>query len=146
PSPECDMPAARVAIALVVLAAPLRAADPTPEQAEFFEAKVRPVLAEHCYSCHSAGAKKLKGGLRVDGRALLLTGGDGGPSLVPGDTGKSKLIEAVRYKNPDLQMPPKGKLPDAAVRDLEAWVKAGAPWPNDAATKVTKSAFDLAKR
>src|SRR6476660_1990406 len=99
------MPAARIpiAFALLALAAPLRAADPTPEQTEFFEAKVRPVLAEHCYACHSAAAKKLKGGLRVDGRALLLTGGDGGPAIVPGDPAKSKLIEAVRYKNPDLQ-------------------------------------------
>src|SRR5438309_980286 len=134
------MPAARIPLVLLLaFAAPLRAADPTPEQAEFFEAKVRPVLVEHCYSCHSAGAKKLKGGLRVDGRALLLTGGDNGPSLVPGDPEKSKLIEAVRYKNPDLQMPPKGKLPEAVIRDLEAWVKAGAPWPNDAAAATTKS-------
>ena len=131
---------------LFALAAPVPAADPTPEQAEFFEAKVRPVLVEHCYKCHSSGAKALKGGLRVDGRALLLKGGDGGPALVPGEPDRSKLIEAIRYKNPDLQMPPKGKLPDAAIRDLEAWVKAGAPWPGGAATAVTKSTFDLAKR
>src|SRR5215210_7842530 len=106
------MPAARALLVLVLVAAPLRAADPTPDQAEFFEAKVRPVLVAHCYPCHSADAKKLKGGLRVDGRSLLLTGGDGGPALVPGDPEKSKLIEAVRYKNPDLQMPPKGRLPN----------------------------------
>ena len=104
-------------VALLSASAP--AADPTPEQAEFFEKKVRPVLVEHCYKCHSAEAKKPKGGLRVDGRARLLKGGDSGPAVVPGDPEKSRLIEAVRYANPDLQMPPKGKLPDAAIADLE---------------------------
>jgi hypothetical protein len=133
-------------VALVPVAA--AAAEPTPEQAEFFETKVRPVLVEHCYKCHSADTKKQpKGGLRVDGRALLLQGGDGGPAVVPGDPGKSKLIEAVRYGNPDLQMPPKAKLPAAVVADLEKWVKDGAPWPGDAAAaSVKKSEFDLQKR
>jgi hypothetical protein len=125
---------------------PAPAADPTPEQLAHFETKVRPVLVEHCYSCHSAAAKKLKGGLRVDGRQFLLTGGDDGPAIVPGDPAKSKLIEAVRYTNTDLLMPPKGKLPEAAVRDLEAWVTAGAPWPVETAKATTKDDFDLAKR
>ncbi len=131
------------------LLAPLAsAAEPTPEQAEFFEKKVRPVLVEHCYKCHSVDTKKApKGGLRVDGRALLLHGGDGGPAVVPGDPGQSKLVEAVRYANPDLQMPPKAKLPAAAIADLERWVKDGAPWPGDAATAtVSKSEFDLQTR
>jgi hypothetical protein len=137
---------AAAALLLVVCAAP--AADPTPEQAEFFERKVRPVLVEHCYKCHSAqSAKGPKGGLRLDGRTLLLKGGDSGPTIVPGDPGKSKLIEAVRYANPDLQMPPKGKLPAAAIADLEKWVKDGAYWPGGTATTgAGKSGFDLAKR
>src|SRR5262245_22989423 len=96
---------------------------------EFFEKKVRPILAEHCFGCHSAQAKKLRGGLRLDSRAGLLTGGDTGPVLLPGQPEKSRLIEAVRYINVDLRMPPRGKLPDAAVADLVAWVKMGAPWP-----------------
>src|SRR6187431_67198 len=105
-----------------------------PPGAEFFETRVRPVLVENCQKCH--GAKKQEGGLRLDSRAGLLKGGDSGPALVPGDPAKSRLIESVHYKNDDMQMPPKGKLPDAAVKDLEAWVKAGAPWPDDGAAKV----------
>jgi hypothetical protein len=104
--------------------------EPTKEQAEFFEKKVRPVLAEKCFSCHSEAQKKNKGGLVVDSLAGLLQGGDSGPSVVPGDVAKSKLIEAVAYKNDDLKMPPKEKLADADVAALTEWVKMGAPWPN----------------
>jgi hypothetical protein len=122
------------------------AADPTPQQLDQFERHVRPVLVEHCYSCHSSTAKKVKGGLRVDGRQFLLDGGDNGPAVVPGKPAESKLIEAVRYANTDLQMPPKGKLPDAAIRALEQWVKDGAAWPAEAAKAAKADAFDLAKR
>ncbi len=119
----------------------------SPEQIEFFEKKIRPLFVEACYKCHSELAKKLKGGLRVDGRELLLKGGDSGPALVPGQPEKSKLIEAVRYGNVDLRMPPRGKLSDSAIADLTAWVKMGAPWPgNQAATTLTKETFDLHKR
>jgi hypothetical protein len=121
-------------------------ADPTPQQLDHFEKHVRPLLIEHCYSCHAATAKKVKGGLRVDGRQFLLEGGDNGPAVVPGDGAKSKLIEAVRYTNTDLQMPPKGKLPDDAIRALEQWVKDGAAWPAEATTTAKADAFDLAKR
>ena len=133
---------------LFALAARAVAADPTPEQAAHFENKVRPLLVEHCYSCHSAKTPKHpKGGLRVDGRKFLLAGGDTGPSLVPGDPAKSRFIQAVKYGDPDLLMPPKGKLPPAAVAELEAWVKAGAPWPNDtAAVAEPTNEFDLAQR
>jgi hypothetical protein len=134
------------ALAALAFGSLTTAADPTPEQLAHFENKVRPLLVEHCYSCHSAKAKKLKGGLRVDGRKFLLNGGDGGPAVVPGDPAKSKLIEAVRYTNTDLLMPPKGKLPDAAIRHLEAWIKDGAPWPSEAAQATVKNDFDLAKR
>src|SRR5438876_2513735 len=91
------------------------AADPTPEQSEFFEKRIRPVLADQCFKCHSATAKKVKGGLLLDSRAGLLKGGDSGPVVVPGQPGKSRLIEAVHYQNVDLQMPPKGKLPAAVI-------------------------------
>jgi uncharacterized membrane protein len=104
-------------------------AQPSAADLAFFETKVRPVLVERCYKCHSAQDGKDKGGLTVDGRAALLKGGDNGPSVVPGEPGKSKLIEAVSYKNVDLQMPPKGKLTDAEVADLAEWVRRGAPWP-----------------
>jgi cytochrome c553 len=125
----------------------LCAAEPGPEAAEFFEKKIRPVLVQSCYKCHSAEAKKLKGGLRLDSLAALLKGGDSGPSLVPGQPEKSKLIEAVCYKNIDLTMPPSSKLDDAVIADLTKWVKMGAPWPgSDAATTEKKESFDLAKR
>ncbi|MEQ2009139.1 MAG: PSD1 and planctomycete cytochrome C domain-containing protein [Limisphaerales bacterium] len=105
------------------------AAELPREQLDFFEKKIRPVLAERCYECHSAAAKKNKGGLTLDTRDGLLKGGDAGPALVPGDPEKSRLIEAVRYKNRDLQMPPKSALSPEQVRDLEQWVKLGAPDP-----------------
>ncbi len=123
------------------------AAEPSAAELQHFENKVRPILVEHCYSCHSDQSKKgPKGSLRVDSRKALLEGGDNGAALVPGDVEKSRLIEAVRYKNADLLMPPKGKIPDSAIRDLETWVKAGAPWPNEMATASVKSEFDLAQR
>ncbi|MFI5380775.1 MAG: PSD1 and planctomycete cytochrome C domain-containing protein [Tepidisphaerales bacterium] len=100
-----------------------------PAAAEFFEKKIRPVLAEQCFKCHSPQAAKLKGGLRLDNRDSLLAGGDGGPAIIPGDPEKSRLIQAVRYKDQDLQMPPKQKLGNSAIDDLVAWVRMGAPWP-----------------
>lgn len=134
-------------IGISLLAAASALADgPTAEQSEFFEKKVRPLLVEHCYSCHSATAAKLKGGLRVDGRALLIKGGDNGPAIVSGQPEKSRLIEAIHYKNVDMQMPPAGKLRDAAIADLTAWVKMGAPWPGDQGAEVVKEEFDLQKR
>src|SRR4051794_33953893 len=88
---------ALAALGLATTAAP--AADP-PEPVEFFEKKIRPVLVEHCYKCHSAEAeanKKLKAGLRLDTRDGLRAGGDGGPALAPGDPGGSLLMKALRY-------------------------------------------------
>lgn len=102
----------------------------TAAQAQFFENRIRPVLAQHCYKCHSAAAPKVKGGLLLDTRDDLRKGGDSGPCLVPGDPAKSRLIQAVRYADPDLQMPPKGeKLAETQINDLVAWVKMGAPDP-----------------
>jgi hypothetical protein len=97
-----------------------------PNQVEFFEARIRPVLADQCWKCH--GPKKQMSGLRLDSRAALLQGGDNGPAIVPGDPEKSPLVRAVRHAGP-LKMPPKGKLPAQAAADLAAWVKMGAPWP-----------------
>ena len=99
------------------------------EAVEFFEKKVRPLLADNCYKCHSSTSAKLKGGLKVDSREALLKGGESGPAVVPGKPDESPLIHAVRYDHDDLQMPPKQKLPGAAIADLEKWVEMGAPWP-----------------
>src|SRR5438309_10209303 len=90
----------------------------TPEQAEFFEKKIRPVLAENCFSCH--GPKKQQGGLRLDGRAAFRKGGDSGPVVVPGKPGESLLIKAVRQDG-ELKMPPKRKLSAGHVEALAEW-------------------------
>src|SRR5262249_52442451 len=115
---------------------------------EFFEQKIRPILVEHCHKCHSESATKLKGSLLMDSRAALLKGGDTGLVLVPGSPEKSRLIEAIGYKNVDLQMPPKGKLPDGVIADLTAWVKMGAPWPREtaAAAGAKQKHFDIQTR
>lgn len=94
----------------------------------FFEKEVRPLLINRCYECHSI-EKKIKGGLALDTRNAVLKGGDSGPGLVAGEPDQSKIIEAVRYQNHDLQMPPKSKLPDVEIKVLEKWVALGAPDP-----------------
>jgi hypothetical protein len=99
------------------------------EDLAFFESKIRPVLAEHCYSCHSAKAKKPKGKLLLDTASGLRKGGESGPAIVPGEPDKSLLIRALRHTDPDLKMPPERKLPASVIADLETWVKRGAPDP-----------------
>ena len=101
-----------------------------PAAVEFFENKIRPVLAENCYSCHSQKSEKVKGGLFLDTKGGLLKGGDNGPAIVAGDPEKSLLIKAIRYTDANLQMPPKDKkLSTEQIADFEAWVKMGAPDP-----------------
>ncbi len=120
--------------------------NPSPEQVEFFETKIRPVFANECFKCHSEEAKKLKGELRLDTRAGMLKGGDTGAAVVPGEPDASLLIKAVRYKDQDTAMPPKKKLSDAQIADLEAWVKMGSPWPEKVASPgpavVAKKTYD----
>jgi cytochrome c553 len=120
------------AAAYAVAVSALHAAAPTAAQVDFFEKQIRPILAERCYECHSAG-KKQKGGLSLDTREAVLKGGDTGPALTAGDPEKSLMIEAVRYTNHDMQMPPKKRLAESEVKALEEWVKMGAPDPRDAA-------------
>ncbi len=92
---------------------------------QFFEKRVRPLLSENCYSCHSA--KKQKGGLRLDSLEAILKGGESGPALVPGKPGESLFVEAINYDG--LEMPPTGKLAPEKVAVLSRWVSLGAPWP-----------------
>jgi cytochrome c553 len=114
--------------------APRLLAQANPAQGiEFFERKIRPVLVEHCYRCHSEEAKKkrkLKGGLLLDSKAGLRKGGATGPALVPGKPKESLLLKALRHEG-DLQMPPSGKLPATVLSDFEMWIKIGAPDPRD---------------
>jgi len=104
---------------------------------DLFESKIRPILVEHCYECHSEG-KKQKGNLLLDTKEATLKGGDTGPTFVAGDPEKSLLIKAVKWLSDDLQMPPKKKLSDEQLADLEAWVKMGAPDPRTGARTLTK--------
>ncbi|MDG2213380.1 MAG: hypothetical protein P8M70_06110, partial [Verrucomicrobiota bacterium] len=87
------------------------AAEPTAEGLAFFEKKIRPVLVEHCYKCHSASSEKVKGGLLLDTREGIRKGGESGHAVVPKNLDESLLIEAIRYRDEDLEMPPKDKLP-----------------------------------
>ncbi|MCC2669422.1 MAG: Protein of unknown function (DUF1553)/Protein of unknown function (DUF1549)/Planctomycete, partial [Armatimonadetes bacterium] len=129
-------PAPRVPAAVLRKPAPTPPAGgstpaPSPEAAEFFEKKVRPILVESCFGCHNSKLSSPMGALRLDSRALAMKGGDRGPSVVPGNLEKSLLVKAVEYKDHTLQMPPKGKLPAEQIQVLTEWVKMGAPWPGD---------------
>ncbi len=120
-------------LVLSVCTLPARAQMKDPKGIEFFEAKIRPVLVEHCYKCHSEDARKnrkLKGDLLLDSKAGMLSGGATGPALVAGKPGASLLMKALRHEG-DLRMPRDGKLPPAIVADFEAWIKMGAPDPRD---------------
>ncbi len=117
-------------------------------QLDFFEKKIRPVLVESCYECHSAESKKVKGGLLLDTREGLLQGGDTGPAIVPGNPKKSLFLISMRHedKDPDMAMPPKkDKLPDSVLADFEQWVRMGAPDPRSGKTLAKSATWDAAK-
>src|ERR1043166_5565838 len=97
--------------------------------ATFFESKIRPVLANKCYGCHASTLKAPMAGLVLDTKAGLLKGGATGPVVVAGKPAQSRLLTALRYTDPRLQMPPGGKLPDSVIADFEQWIAAGAPDP-----------------
>lgn len=123
-----------LSLALLFLPAVASAADRVEpqldaEQIRYFEQYVRPLLAEHCYACHSHDSGESSGELRVDTAQSLRTGGARGPAVVPGDAAGSLLVRAIRYDDPDLRMPPEGKLDDEEIAILEAWVHSGAPDP-----------------
>jgi mono/diheme cytochrome c family protein len=126
----------------ILFSLPLAPRAAEPSGIAFFEQKIRPVLVEHCYECHSAEAKKLKGNLFLDSKAGWQKGGDSGkPAIIPGKPEESLLIQSVRHEVEDLEMPPKKpKLPEAVIADLVTWVKMGAPDPRDGAKLETKRA------
>jgi hypothetical protein len=113
---------------LLVPAAPVLAGD---DGLGFFESKIRPVLVEHCYPCHSSKAEKIKGGLRLDTRDAARAGGDTGPAVVPGQPGESLILDALAHGDDFPKMPPKGKLPDRVLADFRRWIETGAPDPRD---------------
>jgi hypothetical protein len=116
------------------------------EGIEFFEKKIRPLLVEKCYRCHSSQAEKLKGGLHLDSQPGMLQGGNSGPAIVPGDPDNSRLIKAIRYTDADLKMPPSRKLSKDEIAAVEAWVKRGAPDPRKEVAHTAKANNSQTKR
>ncbi len=148
------MPSSVVALAAAVLAGACQHAargesPPGDEAVSFFEKKVRPILVQHCYACHSAETKPA-GGLRVDDRNGLLAGGNGGPAVVPGEPDKSLLLKRVRHENVKRRMPlQSAPLGDEQVADLAKWVSDGAAWPSvrlPASLTRPKPAYDKLKK
>jgi len=101
------------------------------QNTNFFEKKIRPVLSKNCYECHSAKSKSLKAGLLLDRKAGWERGGKNGSVIIPGEPAKSILINALRYGNHDLQMPPSGKLSETVLADFEKWISMGAQDPRN---------------
>jgi hypothetical protein len=120
--------------------------EPTPDEVAFFESKVRPILVERCAECHASTAKTVRGGLLLDTREATLKGGDTGPAVVPGDVEESLLVQAIRYDDPALKMPPKGKLAEPEIAVLTEWVKRGAPDPRTGAPATALAAPAKPKR
>ncbi|MCA9132549.1 MAG: PSD1 domain-containing protein, partial [Planctomycetales bacterium] len=114
---------------------------PSEEQIRFFETKIRPLLADHCYDCHAADAQESE--LRVDTLAGMLSGGLAGPSIVPGKPGSSLLITAVSYRDNELTMPPDEKLSDVQIADLTRWIEMGAPHPDSGQAGPVKRRGDV---
>ena len=135
PPPASASPAAAVAPAQTLSAA----------DTAFFENRIRPLLSKHCYPCHSTAGGKSKGDLLLDTRESLRKGGKTGPAITAGDPEHSLMIKAVRYSDPDLQMPPKGeKLSPTQVADLELWVRLGAPDPRTGTATTARPASTTA--
>ena len=115
----------------------------------FFENRIRPLLIQHCYECHSRQADEPDGGLLLDSKPGWMRGGDSGPAIKPGNPEASRLIEAVRYENVGLQMPPESKLADGDIRALERWIANGAPDPRSDEVESQRNdntVFDLQNR
>lgn len=120
-------------------------AEPSPEGIAFFEKKIRPVLVERCYKCHSANSEKLRGDLQLDTREGIRKGGGSGHAVVPKNLEQSLLVEAIRYEDEDTAMPPKEKLPASVIADFEKWIMMGAPDPRDGSAVAEKPNWEKSK-
>lgn len=133
-----------LALSIFVLISRVADAQSPEEGVAFFEKSIRPVLVQHCYPCHSSGAEakgKLEAGLLLDSKQGLLTGGESGPAIVPGNPAKSLLIGAIKFES--YEMPPTGRLPAGVIADFVKWIEMGAPDPRDvsAAPAPRRAAF-----
>ena len=135
--------------AWVLLKCASSAVTPTQEQLEFFEQKIRPVLSDKCYKCHSSESEKIKAGLLLDSREGWIKGGDNGPAIDVAAPDKSLLLQAIRYTDKDMLMPPEksgGKLPEPVIANFERWIREGAPWPEESKASKSIARFDLQDR
>ena len=134
-----------VSAALLAIPSLAIADDISPKQLEFFEKKIRPVLIDKCYSCHSKDSKAAKGGLVLDTREGIRTGGDSGHAVVPGDLEASLILDAIRYEY--VEMPPKEQLPESVIKHFEEWVRMGAPDPREGESLIKREInFEEAKK
>jgi len=128
----------------LVVQAVVATAKDSPETVAFFESRIRPVLVEHCYQCHSSESEEVGGSLLLDSSDGMLVGGDSGPTIAPGDTSASLLVAAIRYESSE--MPPSGKLPEHVIHDFEKWIQAGAVDPRQGhVATIERSEIDLDK-
>ena len=116
--------------------------EPSADELKFFESRIRPVLVENCYRCHSTD-EKIKGGLNLDSRAGIRHGGDSGPAVTPGNLGSSLLWVAINWSDKDYEMPPKKKLPPGVITDFRKWIEMGAPDPRVSEKIVVKTGIDI---
>ena len=147
PLPIPRPPRLILALSLICAASSVPGAETIPpESLAFFETKIRPVLAENCYGCHSTEAQakgKLKAGLFADSREGLLTGGETGPALVAGKPAESLLLKVLNHEIKGAEMPPKGKLSAAVIADLARWIEMGAPDPRLASAPIPKARHSI---
>ena len=116
-------------------------ADESREGIEFFEKRIRPVLVEHCYKCHSSEAKSPKGGLLLDTREATRLGGDSGHAVIPNDPDESLLLSAMKFES--FEMPPSGQLDDGIIEDFETWIEMGSPDPRKGKAVKVQAAIDI---
>ena len=135
---QCWIITALLTVAASFTPMPALAQTASEEGLKFFEMKIRPVLVQHCYSCHSVQArdaeKVIGAGLFLDTASGTLVGGENGPALVKGKSAESRLIKALKYDG--VEMPPKGKLSDEIIADFVKWIDMGAPDPREGAVPV----------
>ncbi|MFO0889916.1 MAG: c-type cytochrome domain-containing protein [Isosphaeraceae bacterium] len=127
------LPSIVLSVCCLLHASPARAAGDDATATAFFESKIRPVLVEQCYNCHSGKTGKPKGGLRLDSREAVLKGGRTGPALVPGKPEESLILKALSHEGDVAEMPPDAKLPDPVLADFRRWIASGAADPRHGA-------------
>ena len=135
-------------IAFIHAASRLYSSEIAAEDLQYFETKIRPVLVENCYKCHSADSEKIRGGFLLDSKPAMLSGGDSGPAIIPGDVEGSRLIQMIR-QHPDFEsMPPKTKLAQNQIEAIERWIEIGAPDPRleETTAGAATSEFNLEER